>query len=75
MSCGSGQRCIPASWKCDGRSHCPNGFDEQSCNNSQCSENTFHCDKQGICIPMTWRCDGKLDCSDGEDEKSCGRYN
>lgn len=73
ISCGVGKRCIPSSWKCDGRTHCLNGLDEQNCNTTQCSVNFFHCEGQGTCIPSNWRCDGKSDCSNGEDEKSCGK--
>lgn len=37
ISCGdSSNKCIPASWKCDGEKDCESGIDEAGCTNSKC---------------------------------------
>jgi len=61
--CSDGSR-IPAGWRCDGASDCPNGEDED------CPEGTFTCDG-GLSIPAGWQCDGVGDCPDGDDELDC----
>lgn len=74
MSCGKGNRCIPLTWRCDGRAHCKDNSDERECTTTHCANNEYHCINQNICIPVTWRCDGMADCSHSEDEKLCGIF-
>lgn len=70
--CATQGRCIPLSWKCDGRTQCSQGNDEHDCHHSFCKNNEFQCVQQDTCIPLSWRCDGKSDCTNDEDEKLCG---
>lgn len=69
--CGKNGRCIPISWKCDGKAHCPGSIDEYSCHKPSCQNDEFHCAEQDTCIPLSWRCDGRSDCAHGEDELLC----
>ncbi|KAI4465879.1 transmembrane protease serine [Holotrichia oblita] len=73
FQCETKGRCIPLSWKCDGRTQCPQGNDEHNCHNSFCKNNEFQCVQQDTCVPLSWRCDGKSDCTNDEDEKLCGK--
>lgn len=71
--CEPNGRCIPLSWKCDGRAQCPQRNDERDCHQDFCKNNEFQCVQQDTCIPLSWRCDGKGDCLNDEDEKLCGK--
>ena len=66
FSCLSG-RCIPSSWKCDGRPDCDSGEDELACASS-CDQTQFKC-REGKCIEKSLLCDGVEDCGDGDDEE------
>lgn len=72
FSCGDNGRCVPISWKCDGKAQCPESTDEHNCHQQYCKNDEFHCTEQDACVPLTWRCDGKSDCVNNEDEKLCG---
>lgn len=74
FQCETKGKCIPLSWKCDGRTQCPQGNDEYACHQSFCKNNEFQCVQQDTCIPLSWRCDGKSDCFNDEDEKLCGKF-
>ena len=65
FSCLKG-RCIPLTWKCNGKPDCPTGEDEVACSVS-CPTGHFLC-SEGRCIPDTRICDGTPDCGQGEDE-------
>merc|ERR1712154_601017 len=65
------ERCVQASWHCDGEDDCYNGFDEADCA-VDCTNNPnqFQCG-HGQCIPASWKCDGDPDCGDSTDEAGC----
>ena len=68
--CLSG-RCVPATWRCDGRPDCgPSAEDEVSClpREAECPPGHFLCATEARCIPGTQLCDGRADCGRGEDE-------
>ena len=68
--CLSG-RCVPASWRCDGRPDCgPSAEDEVSClpREAECPPGQFLCATEARCIPGAQLCDGRADCGRGEDE-------
>lgn len=71
FSCGNNGRCIPISWKCDGKAQCPDSIDEYACHRTSCQNDEFHCLEQDTCIPLSWRCDGRSDCAHAEDETLC----
>lgn len=63
-SCGTGDRCLPLSKRCDGHLDCINGQDEDNCHTA-CDEKEFYCRGQGRCLPARLRCDGVADCTSG----------
>ncbi|KAK3871613.1 hypothetical protein Pcinc_023266 [Petrolisthes cinctipes] len=71
-----GNRCLPASWVCDGSPDCTDGSDEKPVNCPdrglvalvrECRSNEFKCSNSN-CIPSAWKCDGQDDCGDNSDE-------
>ncbi|KAK4886327.1 hypothetical protein RN001_002598 [Aquatica leii] len=71
FQCRSGL-CILQSWVCDRSRDCPDGEDEEHCEDvHQCTSNEFKCRLDGTCIPTANYCNGHMDCPDGTDEIDC----
>ena len=62
--------CIPYKYVCDDIWDCPRGYDEQICNNINCS-GSFRCQNQTVCISLTKVCDGIPNCFLSDDEIFC----
>ena len=62
--------CIPYGRLCDGTIDCPDGSDENFCNES--CQGVFLCQQEDICLSEHQVCNGKIDCHlSGDDEKYC----
>ncbi|CAB1444473.1 unnamed protein product [Pleuronectes platessa] len=64
--------CVDASARCDGRSQCPTGSDEENCTAAGgCLDSDWTC-RNSLCVPKEQGCNGLNDCVDNSDEKDCG---
>ena len=63
--------CVPWSYICDGKWDCPNGLEEQNCDQKRECKNMFKCKNSVICIHPNSICDDKFDCPANEDELYC----
>ncbi|XP_066145382.1 low-density lipoprotein receptor-related protein 4 isoform X1 [Euwallacea fornicatus] len=81
--CHSNCTCVSKEYRCDGRSQCKEGEDEELCEGQpsghdhtfiKCDEakNLILCPKTQRCISKDWLCDGDNDCEDYSDETRCG---
>uniref|UniRef100_A0A8C2ETE4 Low density lipoprotein receptor b n=1 Tax=Cyprinus carpio TaxID=7962 RepID=A0A8C2ETE4_CYPCA len=63
-------QCVSTRWRCDGKTDCENGADEQGCgkyNRLKLTLGSVLCNNS-VCVPRLWACDGDADCADGSDE-------
>uniref|UniRef100_A0A8C2EVF5 Low density lipoprotein receptor b n=1 Tax=Cyprinus carpio TaxID=7962 RepID=A0A8C2EVF5_CYPCA len=71
FSCGGRlNQCVSTRWRCDGKTDCENGADEQGCgkyNRLKLTLGSVLCNNS-VCVPRLWACDGDADCADGSDE-------
>ncbi|XP_037085520.1 prolow-density lipoprotein receptor-related protein 1-like [Pollicipes pollicipes] len=68
--CGNTSVCVVSTARCDGQPDCPDGSDEQGCD-EDCAEGERRCTKSRVCLPAQYLCDGQWDCDDGSDEVAC----
>lgn len=69
--CKSTGECIDRSLLCDNFKDCPEGDDEQNCDQDCNQHNKFKCKSDGKCIDLIFKCNSFPDCSDGSDEDDC----
>ncbi|XP_070532973.1 amiloride-sensitive sodium channel subunit beta-2-like [Ptychodera flava] len=76
FKCVSLEKCVNASWVCNGVDDCGDNSDESECTSiANCKIDEFLCqggDETGdFCIPRLWLCDRINQCGDGSDELNC----
>ncbi|XP_051907156.1 low-density lipoprotein receptor-related protein 2 isoform X4 [Hippocampus zosterae] len=69
--CPGSSLCISQKQLCDGKTDCPDAFDESDCV-FKCKRPTdFLCSDRRKCIRRIYVCDGRAHCADGSDEMKC----
>ncbi|XP_019713476.1 low-density lipoprotein receptor-related protein 2 isoform X2 [Hippocampus comes] len=69
--CPGSSLCISQKQLCDGKTDCPDAFDESNCV-FKCKRPTdFLCSDRRKCIRRIYVCDGRAHCADGSDEMKC----
>ncbi len=67
--------CIPWKYVCNRRWDCPQGTDEERCDNLMKCVNLFKCRETPICVHLTSLCDAYFDCPLRDDEDLCSLLN
>ena len=67
--------CFTMEQRCNGKVNCPQGEDEEGCDQTVCNERLglFLCG-DNMCMEEKYICDSSSDCVDGSDEMNCCKF-